>query len=70
MRNTGATAAQGNMLYRIGLCLENGDAWERQFDGREVPEEYRIMSYPQPTHLDPEKVEMDAAAPGQRTHRP
>ena len=35
--------------------MESGDAWEKHFEGRDVPEEYRIMGYPQPT------VERDAA---------
>ena len=35
--------------------MESGDAWEKHFEGRDVPEDYRIMSYPQPT------VELDAA---------
>ena len=26
-------------------ALESGDEWERQFEGRKVPEEYKIMSY-------------------------
>lgn len=49
-----------------GYIVESGDQWERHFEGRDVPEEYRIMSYPQPpARPDPEKVEMDAAATGQ-----
>ena len=37
-------------------------------DGRDVPEEYRVTPQPpQPERPDPSKVEMDAAAPGQRT---
>ncbi|MCE4768750.1 antirestriction protein ArdA, partial [Clostridioides difficile] len=49
-----------------GYIVESGDKWERHFEGRDVPEEYRIMSYPQPpARPDPEKVEMDAAATGQ-----
>ena len=38
------------------------------YDGRDVPEEYRVTPQPpQPERPDPSKVEMDAAAPGQRT---
>ena len=29
-----------------GYIVESGDEWERQFEGREVPEEYRIMELP------------------------
>ena len=36
--------------------------------GRDVPQEYRVTPQPpQRSRPDPEKVEMDAAAPGQRT---
>ena len=41
--------------------VESGDEWERQFEGREVPEEYRIMSYPQQERGEQDKVFMDAA---------
>lgn len=38
------------------------------YDGRDVPEEYRITPQPpQPERPDPSKVEMDAAAPGVKT---
>ena len=36
--------------------MESGDEWERQFEGREVPEEYRIMSYPQPERGEQDKA--------------
>ena len=46
-----------------GYIVKSGDEWERHFEGRDVPEEHRIMSYPQPPERpDPAKVEMDAAA--------
>ena len=48
-----------------GYIVESGDQWERHFEGRDVPEEYRIMSFPQPSRPNPDKVEMDAAAMGQ-----
>ena len=44
-----------------GYLVESGDEWERQFEGREVPEEYRIMSYPQPERGEQDKAYMDAA---------
>ena len=44
-----------------GYIVESGDEWERQFEGREVPEEYRIMSYPQQERGEQDKVFMDAA---------
>ena len=51
-----------------GYVVESGDQWEAVAD---VPEEYRIMSYPQPpTRPDPEKVEMDAAPAAQTATLP
>ena len=44
-----------------GYIVVSGDEWERQFEGREVPEEYRIMSYPQQERGEQDKVFMDAA---------
>ena len=44
-----------------GYIVESGDKWERHYEGRDVPEEYRIMSYPQPpVRPDPEKADFDA----------
>ena len=45
-----------------GYVVASGDQWEPHFEGRDVPEEYRIMSYPQPLERpDPEKTEREAA---------
>ena len=52
-----------------GYIVESGDEWERQFEGREVPEEYRIMSYPQQERGEQDKVFMDAAE-AQQTETP
>ena len=46
--------------------MESGDEWERQFEGREVPEEYRIMSYPQPERGEQDKAYMDARSEERR----
>jgi antirestriction protein len=41
-----------------GYVLRNGDAFVERYDGRDIPEEYRIFAYP-----DPEKMSMrDRAA--------
>ena len=40
-----------------GYLVKSGDEWERQFEGRDVPEEYRVMSFP------PEQAYRDAAPP-------
>ena len=40
-----------------GYLVKSGDEWERQFEGRDVPEEYRVMSFPL------EQAYRDAAPP-------
>ena len=50
-----AAAQEKGSFTEYGYLVESGDAWEQHFEGRDVPEDYRIMSYPQPT------VELDAA---------
>ena len=44
-----------------GYIVESGDEWVSQFEGRDVPEEYRIMSYPQPE----QNIDFEAIAPAQ-----
>ena len=44
-----------------GYIVKSGDEWERHFEGRDVPEEHRIMSYPQPQR-EQDSVFMGAAA--------
>ncbi len=41
--------------------VKSGDEWERHFEGRKVPEEYRFMRYPQPERSEQDKAYMDAA---------
>ena len=44
-----------------GYIVESGDKWEHHYEGQDVPEEYRIMSYPQPPARPvPEKADFDA----------
>lgn len=50
-----AAAQEKGSFTEYGYLVESGDAWEKHFEGCDVPEDYRIMSYPQPT------VELDAA---------
>ena len=45
-----------------GYILESGDDWVKHYEGREVPEEYRIMSSAQAPQIDPAKVDMDISA--------
>ena len=56
-----AAAQEKGSFTEYGYLVESGDAWEQHFEGRDVPEDYRIMSYPQPT------VELDAAPAVQAT---
>ena len=56
-----AAAQEKGAFTEYGYIVESGDEWERQFEGREVPEEYRIMSYPQPVRGEQDKAYMDAA---------
>ena len=64
----GKNAAQKEQgeFTEYGYIVASGDQWEPHFEGRDVPEEYRIMSYPQPPQRpDPEKAEQEAAPTGQ-----
>ena len=56
-----AAEQEKGAFTEYGYIVESGDEWERQFEGREVPEEYRIMSYPQPERDEQDKAYMDAA---------
>ena len=45
-----------------GYIVKSGDEWQRHYEGRDVPEEHRIMSYPQPKR-EQDSVFMGAAMP-------
>lgn len=64
-----AAAQEKGAFTEYGYIVESGDEWERQFEGREVPEEYRIMSYPQQERGEQDKAYMDAAE-AQQTETP
>ncbi len=56
------------MFTEKGYIYNNRNTFTEWYDGRDVPQEYRVTPQPpQRSRPDPEKVEMDAAAPGQRT---
>ena len=55
-----AAGKEKGAFTEYGYIVESGDEWERQFEGREVPEEYCIMSYPQPERGEQDKTFMDA----------
>lgn len=56
-----AAINDGGRFTEQGYIYNNKNTFTEWYDGRDVPEEYRIMSFPQPTRLDPERVDMDAA---------
>ena len=56
-----AAEQEKGAFTEYGYIVESGDEWERQFEGREVPEEHRIMGFPQPERSDQDKTFMDAA---------
>ena len=60
-----ASINDDGMFTEKGYIYNNRNTFTEWYDGRDVPQEYRVT--PQPERPDPEKVEMDAAAPGQRT---
>ena len=46
-----------------GYLVKSGDEWQRVHEGQPVPEEYRVMAYPQPEVLREEAQTRQAAAP-------
>ena len=55
-----AAINDGGRFTEQGYVYNNKNTFSEWYNGRDIPKEYRIMSYPQPTRPDPEKVEMDA----------
>ena len=45
-----------------GYLAKSGDEWQRVYEGQPVPEEYRVMAYPQP-EADREAFRTEPAAP-------
>ena len=43
--------------------MKSGDEWQRVHEGSRLPEEYRVMAYPQPEVLREEAQTRQAAAP-------
>ena len=64
-----AAINDGGRFTDQGYIYNNKNTFTEWYNGREsdIPKEYKVMSFPQRSRPDPEKVEMDAAAPGQRT---
>ena len=62
-----ASINDDGMFTEKGYIYNNRNTFTEWYDGRDVPQEYRVTPQPpQPERPDPSKVEMDVAAPGQR----
>ena len=64
-----AAISDGGRFTEQGYIYNNKNTFTEWYNGKEsdIPREYKVMSFPQPERPDPSKVEMDAAAPGQKT---
>ena len=66
-----AAINDGGLFTEQGYIYNNQNTFTRWYDGRDVPEEYRVTpAPPEPGRPDPEKVEMDAAPTGQTAAQP
>lgn len=67
-----AVKNDGGIFTAQGYIYNNKNTFSEWYSGHEndIPKEYRVMSFPQPEHPDPAKVEMDAAAPPQQSVPP
>lgn len=66
-----AAINDGGLFTEQGYIYNNQNTFTRWYDGRDVPEEYRVTpAPPEPERPDPEKVEMDAAPAGQTAAQP
>ena len=63
-----ASINDDGMFTEKGYIYNNRNTFTEWYDGRDVPQEYRVTPQPpQRSRPDPEKADLDAAAPGQRT---
>ena len=58
-----AALCENGRFTDYGYILKSGDEWKEVYAGKEVPEQYRIMHYPQPEHTSENKIDYDAAVP-------
>ena len=66
-----AAINDGGLFTEQGYIYNNQNTFTRWYDGRDVPEEYRVTpAPPEPGRPDPKKVEMDATPAGQTTAQP
>ena len=63
-----ASINDDGMFTEKGYIYNTRNTFTEWYDGRDVPQEYRVTPQPpQRARPDPEKADFDAAAPGQRT---
>ena len=64
-----AAINDGGRFTEQGYIYNNKNTFTEWYNGKEsdIPKEYKVMDFPQRSRTDPSKVEMDAAAPGQKT---
>ena len=62
-----AAINDGGRFTEQGYIYNNKNTFTEWYNGREndIPKEYKVMSFPQRSHTDPEQSYKDAAAPGQ-----
>lgn len=73
-----ASLEDGGVFAGSGYVVNNGDSFTEYFDGREIPEEYRVFAYPQeerkPSILETikrfQEATRDTPAPAAERHRP
>ena len=67
-----AVINDGGMFTEQGYVYNNKNTFTEWYNGRatDIPREYRIMGYPQRERPDPEKADLDEAAPGQTATLP
>ncbi len=67
-----AAINDGGRFTDQGYIYNNKNTFTEWYNGREsdIPKEYKVMGFPQRSRPDPEKAEMDEAAPGQETAKP
>ena len=66
-----AAINDGGLFTEQGYIYNNQNTFTQWYDGRDVPEEYRVTpTPPEAERPDPEKVEMDAAPAGQTIAQP
>ena len=67
-----AAINDGGRFTDQGYIYNNKNTFTEWYNGREsdIPKEYKVMGFPQRSRPDPEKAEMDEAAPGQEAAKP